>query len=267
MDSTFLRLILLAVGILVLVGIYFWETNRRKQGAAQARHREPPEFNELPTTDDDREPSAWDSRDSEPLNMDAELDGLSREMSTSRDAYHAKHALRDATDAPLPEVSHEQQELKGFSAQEESPLDVPSKIIQINLMAKGERFTGSAIQSAVKEVGLQLGEMQIYQRYTTDGSHKVVFNMASMVEPGFFPAKKMDDFSTPGLTLFAQLPGPGDSLAIFSDMLFSAERLAALLGGILQDETHSTLTKQTIENIRSQIMEHRRLVQLARSRR
>ncbi len=50
-------------------------------------------------------------------------------------------------------------------------------------------------------------------------------------------------------------------------MLFTAERLAALLGGVLQDETHSTLTKQTIENLRSQIVEHRRLVQLARSRR
>jgi cell division protein ZipA len=77
----------------------------------------------------------------------------------------------------------------------------------------------------------------------------------------------MEGFSTPGLAFFAQLPGHGDSLAIFSDMLFTAQRLLAILGGELQDETHSALTKQTIEHIRSQIMEHRRLVQLARSRR
>jgi cell division protein ZipA len=76
----------------------------------------------------------------------------------------------------------------------------------------------------------------------------------------------MEGFSTPGLTLFAQLPGPGDSLAIFSDMLFTAQRLAAKLDAEMQDETHSALTKQTVEHIRSQIMEHRRLVQLARSR-
>ncbi len=91
--------------------------------------------------------------------------------------------------------------------------------------------------------------------------------MASLVEPGTFPVKAMDEFDTPGLALFTQLPGPGDSLAIFSDMLFTAQRLAALLNGELQDETHSALTKQTVEHIRSQILEHRRLVQLARSRR
>jgi cell division protein ZipA len=109
--------------------------------------------------------------------------------------------------------------------------------------------------------------MQIFHRYTSDGSKKTLFSMASLVEPGFFPFKSMDGFSTPGLILFCQLPGPGDSLAIFSDMLFSAQRLSTTLGGELQDETHSALTKQTIEHIRGQILEHRRLVQLARSRR
>ena len=47
-------------------------------------------------------------------------------------------------------------------------------------------------------------------------------------------------------------------------MLFTAERVSAVLDGELQDETHSVLTKQTIEHIRGEIMEHRRKVQLAR---
>jgi cell division protein ZipA len=55
-------------------------------------------------------------------------------------------------------------------------------------------------------------------------------------------------------------------MAIFSDMLFTAERLAATLDGELQDETHSALSKQTIEHLRGKIMEHRRQVQLARSK-
>ncbi len=84
-----------------------------------------------------------------------------------------------------------------FSAKEESPLDVPNLIIQINLKTKGQAFSGQEIAKAVQEVGLQLGEMQIYHRYTTDGSHKAIFNMASMVEPGFFPKKDMEGFSTP----------------------------------------------------------------------
>lgn len=266
MDSTLLRLILLAVGILVLVGIYFWETNRRKQGAAQAKSHQLQETDERPDSFESDESTGWD-KDPDLGDIEAQLAQLSHEVNATHASHDEHFQFSSETESPLPSPVEDQQEMFGFSAKEETPLDVPGKIIQINLKTKGESFSGQAILDAVKDVGLQPGEMQIYHRYTTDGSHKVVFNMASMVEPGVFPMKNMDDYATPGLTLFAQLPGPGDSLAIFSDMLFTAERLASTLGGELQDETHSTLTKQTIETLRSEIVEHRRLVQLARSKR
>ncbi len=200
-------------------------------------------------------------------NLDKELAHLTQEMIPESDTQLGWVGLKTEPEVVPPEHLRERTELFSLSAREESPVDVPSKIIQINLMARQGGFAGPEIHKAVRETGLQAGEMQIYHRYTTDGSHKTVFSMASMVEPGNFPVKQMDGFTTPGLAMFAQLPGPGDSLAIFSDMLYTAERLAALLNGVLQDETHSTVTKQTIENIRAEIMEHRRLVQLARSKR
>jgi cell division protein ZipA len=163
-----------------------------------------------------------------------------------------------------PDTAMEQQDLFGFSAQEESPVDVPDLIIQINVRAKKAPFDGPAIEKAMLETGMVLSDMAIYQRLASDGSHKVLYSLASMVEPGVFPAKAMDDFSTPGLTLFTQLPGPGDSMMIFSDMIYTAERLAAMLVGDLQDDSHSALTKQTIEHLRERIMEHKRQIQLAR---
>ena len=87
-----------------------------------------------------------------------------------------------------------------------------------------------------------------------------------MVEPGAFPADGMETYSTPGLALFARLPGPKDGLTTFSELLFTAERLATLLEGTLQDETHSDLSKQTIEHMREEIQEYHRQLQLARSR-
>ena len=263
MDSTLLRMILLALGILVLVGMYFWETKRRFKRPAQAKKREDPEIGELNPEPEEPEDSGWHYADEEPDNLDAELAQLSRKVhEESADPVSSNSSLK------VKEQEVEQRELFGFSAKEESPVDVPAKIIQINLIAKkGQSFPGPAIQAATKELGLKSGEMQIYHRYTAGGRKKTLFSMASLVEPGTFPFKTMEGFSTPGLALFAQLPGPGDSLAIFSDMLFTAQRLLAILGGELQDETHSALTKQTIEHMRSQIMEHRRLVQLARSRR
>ena len=68
----------------------------------------------------------------------------------------------------------------------------------------------------------------------------------------------------PGLLMFTQLPGVEDGLVIYSDMLYTAERLRALLGGVLQDESRSALSKQQIEHTRDLILEHRRKVQLAR---
>jgi cell division protein ZipA len=145
--------------------------------------------------------------------------------------------------------------------------DLPRLILQINVAARGGHFEGPDIMRAVQGVRMHAGEMDIFHRHDgVDGAGRVLYSMASMVNPGTFPLHAMEDFRTPGLTLFAQLPGSWDDLAVFSDMLSCAERLATELGGDLEDDSHSRLSKQTIEHIRSQITEHRRRVQLLRSR-
>jgi cell division protein ZipA len=89
-----------------------------------------------------------------------------------------------------------------------------------------------------------------------------------MVNPGNFPIETMADFQTPGLTLFAVLPGPIpiDGVKLFNNILSCARSLAADLNGELQDETHSRLTNQTIKHIYSQIIEYQRQTQLAMRR-
>lgn len=292
MDATTLRIVLFVAGLIFLGGIYLYETRRRKRESAQAKRRidprvdhTPPGDNEIsdddaePALEPDRalseerlyEPEVDDDEVAELLDEDHSTDvvesfridddpipGIDQPV-TARDASVADQVAKPARDPAM-----EQQDLFGFSAQEESPVDVPDLIIQINVRAKKEPFDGVAIAKAMQETGMVLSDMSIYQRLSSDGSRKVLYNLASMVEPGVFPHKDLSDFSTPGLTLFAQLPGPGDSLMIFSDMLYTAERLAAMLAGDLQDETHSVLSKQTIEHLRERIMEHKRQIQLAR---
>ena len=145
---------------------------------------------------------------------------------------------------------------------------LPGMILQIHVAASKGAFSGEQILRVARDVELEHGDMNIFHRYDANSpGSRVVFSMASMVEPGVFPLDKMENFSTPGLVLFGQLPGPKDGLAAFSDMLFTAERLAALLEGELRDETHSVFSKQTIEHTRERILEHRRQVQLALSKR
>ncbi|MCU7934476.1 MAG: cell division protein ZipA [Candidatus Thiodiazotropha sp. (ex Dulcina madagascariensis)] len=282
MDATTLRIVLLVAGLAFLAGIYLYETNRRKRESAQARRRVTPEITPPamaeteetvieaeaepePALESPNDNDTWvnwddDEEDTEVLEKEfRELEGLHADSESTSGADTAE------TKEPAPDKPR-QQELFGFSAREESPVDVPKLIIQINLRAKSEPFTGPSIQKAMRDTGMMMGEVPVYQRIAGDAGGVPLFSVASMVEPGVFPTKGIESFQTPGLTLFAQLPGPGDGMAIFSDMLFTAERLAAILGGELQDETHSALTKQTIEHLRGQIMEHRRQVQLARSK-
>lgn len=142
--------------------------------------------------------------------------------------------------------------------------EVPRLIVQINVMSKDRPFSAAQIQSAAAQVDLKYGEMNIYHRETDSG--QVLFSMASVVEPGTFPKGKDENFSSPGVSLFTQLPGASDGLAIYADMLFTAERLSAILNAVLQDERRHKLTKQSIEHTREGILEHRRQIQLLRSR-
>jgi len=292
MDATLLRVILLILGLLFLAGIYFYETARRERDSAQARRRMAPKVEPSIEVDDityavltedvegpgedEGEAEGEDQLLGEAESLGSAIDDEPETLISMRiddepietldTPAHRTHPVKSSAE-PLPpskEPAMEQQDLFTFSAQEESPVDVPDLILQINLRAKKEPFTGEAIKQAMHETGMLLSEMAIYQRLASDGSRKVLYNIASMVNPGVFPVKSMEAFSTPGLTLFTQLPGPVDGMMIFSDMLYTAERLAAMLGGDLQDETHSTLGKQTIEHMRERIMEHKRQIQLAR---
>jgi cell division protein ZipA len=164
-------------------------------------------------------------------------------------------------------MSHPRHSDAAKSEKDKAADALPVLILQINIAASDERFQGKDILQAVKAVNLSAGSMRIFHRRAGDEPNgAVLFSMASMVEPGVFPLDAMDGFSTPGLTLFAQLPGVEDGLAIFSDLIDTAERIADLLHGELQDDTHSRLTRQTIEHLRSQVLEHRRRLQLAKSR-
>jgi len=251
----------------VVLGIYLWD--RRKRVRLRMRElREREELRERPLGVTAGQTTGW-SEDPDTLDIEHELQELDELMNEERDSRGSREAQRGGA------TGHQHKgDLFGLRAsarpvpKEPAAPALPSKIVQINLVAKGAYFEGNDILRATNETGMEPGEMQIFHRFHQTGKgREALFSMASMIEPGIFPLERMSDFSTPGLTLFARLPGPMDGVAVFADMLFSAERMAAILDGELQDETHSALTKQTIEHIREAILEHRRHIDLLRKHR
>jgi cell division protein ZipA len=143
--------------------------------------------------------------------------------------------------------------------------EVERKIVVLNLVARDGAIAGDLIERTCKSVGLVPGDMSIYH-CQEPSSGRTLFSMASMVEPGSFPLSDMAGFSTPGLCLFTQLPGARDGIEIYDQMLSTAQHLAERLGANLLDEQHNQLTRQMQEHIRESIVEHRRRIQLERSR-
>ncbi|MCW8890434.1 MAG: cell division protein ZipA [Sedimenticola sp.] len=284
MDADILRLILFLAGVGLILGIYFWDRHKKVNAKVHAIRKAQLDDGEMPRSDaveqqpEERVDPSWSGAASIPEAVNEDAPDESEEahrFEQDEDLDEELRQLDSIAHEDLDEVMLDRQESFSFTA--DDSLDepdtfmqegLPGLILQINVVSPENPFTGDDIMRVTRDVELRHGDMNIFHRYASDDpDSRVVFSMASMVEPGVFPLDKMADFATPGLVLFGQLPGPKDGLAAFSDMLFTAERIAALLHGELQDETHSALSKQTIEHIREKILEHRRQVQLALSKR
>ncbi len=215
-----LRWILLGAGALVVLAVYLvtrWQLGRH-DGAGQNATPEAPPAEPLPPLDD--EPDEAVVRE-ELARMEAAL---------------------------------------GERREEETAVVDGEQLIRLSVMAPpGVPFNGASLAQVFGRCGLVRDEaLQVYHRMDGEGAGaRPVFSVTSAVKPGTFDWLEPDDFRTPGVSLFLQLPGPVEGLRAFDDMLTTAERLAAELGGELQDPDHSVLTRQTAAHLRERIVEAR----------
>ncbi len=155
-------------------------------------------------------------------------------------------------------------------AEEATPAPEPApvgeeKIIVLNLMApEGTHFAGPALAEALQHAGMRHGEHDIFHRTLQTRSGTIaLYSAANAVKPGSFDLADIDNFDTPGIAFFLQLPGPFDGLAAFEQMLQAARGTAAELGGHLLDSRRCDLTQQSIEHVREELLEYRRRAHLA----
>ncbi|HKK14932.1 MAG TPA: cell division protein ZipA [Gammaproteobacteria bacterium] len=144
------------------------------------------------------------------------------------------------------------------------PPAADDKLVALFVVARqGRRFTGPEVAQALAEAGLQFGAMDIFHRFPgADTSREPVFSVANLVNPGTFDPDAMDQFTTPGLSLFMRLPGPVDGPRAFDDLIASARRIADNLDGELRDQTRSILSRQTVEALREEVVEYERRVRI-----
>lgn len=117
-------------------------------------------------------------------------------------------------------------------------------------------FVGDKLLKAFANNDLIYSSNGIYERRVHQpGGDAPVFGVANLVKPGTFPAIDVQDFTSPGVTLFLQLPCAIGALDAFDDFMNTAERLAVELAGELRDEKHQLLTHQALLQVRERIAE------------
>jgi len=138
-------------------------------------------------------------------------------------------------------------------ATEPAPRSPADEILPLYVCApEGHSYHGRDILRAVNDVGMNFGEMNIFQHYGIGdlASDTALFNMANMLEPGSFDLTRIDELETTGLVLFMTLPGSADPLLVFELMLNTAERLVQHLGGEIRDQHHHVMDAAAIDRLR-----------------
>jgi hypothetical protein len=107
---------------------------------------------------------------------------------------------------------------KAPPAARNAPGGQDESIVVISIIAPEDQlFSGDALQKALDKNDLQHGDKSIFHRLVRRNSvDEPVFSLANMVKPGDFGNGDLRGFSTPGVTLFLELPGPVESIEAVS---------------------------------------------------
>ncbi len=128
----------------------------------------------------------------------------------------------------------------------------------INLVARpNQQLAGGELARALTDAGFCFGDMDIFHRHQTPTPQgEALFSLINMVKPGTFNPNAMSQFSTPGVSMFMQLPKPGMAKNHFNLMVQTAENMAEDLDALLLDGQRSPLSPDYLAHCREQLRDY-----------
>lgn len=246
-----LRLILIVLGVIILAAIVLFH---RPKGHSQRNHarlrqgRREPGLGAAVDEESEEGSSESEQRADDEVTRQASFPTFERHSeSAAAVSERASPPGRDAAPAARP------------NQPAAAPVSAPDKIITLYIRRReGQRINGSELLDAAVKAGLAFGEMNIFHR-RQEGAKKPVFSMANLTPPGHFDASAWNVFDTPGVALFATLPGPVSGLDAWDAMLATGTRIAELLDADLLDDAKCLLSRQRIGQLREEMREYDRL--------
>ncbi|NOQ63717.1 MAG: cell division protein [Methyloprofundus sp.] len=245
MDKELLRIVIIAVGAVLILGMILWSilSSRSKGRKIDFYDKKDPLENIDPslvvnTDDDDFDIVPLKTRENDEFKVTTRINPeyiaeVEEELSlkTGDDDF-------DLTD--MPEL-----------IEEEDKPSLPA-LIQLSLVAEAEQgFSGPDLFKACSDVGLVFGNVKVFERL--DSQNQVEYAVANMVNPGIFP----DDFSNyqcAGITFFLQPREVDNAPVVFAEMIETIGKLAQSLIGNVLDEERNYLTQTTLDKIEASLL-------------
>lgn len=195
-----------------------------------------------------REPDAADSPSYETDDLAA--DDESDELEASKEAEEPDQAQSE----PEPDTTTDSQAADQPQRDAEYKEDTRpvEELVIMHVMArdKGEIAGGDLLELLLR-AGLRFGPLDIFHYRNPQG--QMEFSLANCVQPGTLNPDAMDQMTTPGVTIFMQLPLRADMMTSFDHMYEMAVYLSKNLDADLLDEEHSTVTPQRVEHYRERL--------------
>jgi len=254
-----LRWILLALGVIVVAYVYWRGRNDQQRTKRSLENRIEPTVR---SSDLDMEPSVDERRAPALGNVGPEM----RESAVPRARVEpAAEPPAAPPPRPVPVVVARPAPARTPPARApglQKPVEAPpaNKIVALRIAKReGGRIPGTALVDTLRKEGLEFGEYKIFHRYVQpaadDRTRVPLFSVANMVEPGELDPERSADLEVPGVAVFMVLPGVKTGVQALTDMLNTARRVASALDAELLDQNGSTMTRQTADHLRDEVIE------------
>lgn len=127
----------------------------------------------------------------------------------------------------------------------------PTKLVAL-LVAPIEEtdIRGVQLHQALNAQGLRFGAGDLYHRML---GGRIVYSVASLIKPGKLIPAEAERFSTKGLTVILNLPGPVPAEVAFDDMVATTRVLAAALKAEIFDTRRERLSDEIVESLRQDV--------------
>lgn len=230
MEENSLRLILLLVGVVILMGIYFYDVLQKKK-VIKAEEFDDSSFSERVDPVMENEPS----------------------FSAVFEDQHASNFEKN--------IEPVEPDFSPTVMVEDVPVAEQALVIQLVVLPKeGGSLPGTALLDAFTTLNLEYGDMGIFHCYERhDGIEIQQFHVANILEPGTFPVGSMAEFESTGIILFFQTSDVANPGEAFENMLNVARELSQRLDASLVDAEMNELMPDKIMSIESQLANLSRL--------